>query len=137
MIENFDFFMIINFIVFIVLLLFCSYDHHYNDNVINYSLCLFKMMIWWNHCFPFFDILIESVNSLHKPEMLSQSVVESIIELIQWKKLLTNSFHFDYANFDKRFYWIIINQIFMIKYYWNVDSMIIYITTLIVHHQFF
>ena len=82
-IENSDFFMIINFIVFIVLSLFFSYDHHYNDDVINYFLYLSEMMTWWNYCFPFFDILIESVNSLHKSKMLSRSVVESIIELIQ------------------------------------------------------
>ena len=137
MTENFNFFMIINSIALIVLLSFCSCDHHYNDDVINYSLCLFEMTIWWNHCFLFFDILIESVNSLHKSKMLSRSVVESIIELIQWKKLLTNFFHFDYANFDKRFCWTIINQTFMIKCHWNVDSMIIYMTTLAVHCQFF
>ena len=135
--ENFDFFMIINFIAFIVLLLFCSCDHHYNNDIINYSLYLSEMTTWWNHCFLFFDILIESVNLLHKSKMLSRSVVESIIELIQWKKLLTNFFHLNYANFDKRFCWIIINQIFMIKHHWNVDNMIAYTTTLIMHHQFF
>ena len=131
--ESFDFFMIINFIAFIALSLFCSCDHHYNDNVTNYSLCLSEMMTWWNHCFSFFDILIESVNSLHKSKILSRSVVESIIELIQWKKLLTNFFHLNYANFDKRFCWTIINQIFIIKHHWNVDNMIIYTTTLIIH----
>ena len=137
MTENFDFFMIINSIAFTALLLFCSCDHHYDDNVINYFLCLSKMTTWWNHCFLFFDILIESVNPLHKPEMLSRSVVESIIELIQWKKLLMKFFHFNYANFDKRFRWTIIDQIFMIKRHWNVDNMIAYATTLVVHRQFF
>ena len=137
MIESFEFFMIINFIVFIASLSFCSCNHHYNDDVINYFLYLFEMTTQWNHCFLFFDILIESVNSLHKSEMLSRSVVESIIELIQWKKLLTNFFHLNYANFDKRFCWIIINSIFIIKCYWNVDNMIIYTTTLIIHRQFF
>ena len=137
MTESFDFFMIINSIAFIVLLLFCSCNHHYNDDIINYSLCLFQMMTWWNHCFPFFNNLIESVNSLHKLKMLSRFVVESIIESIQWKKLLTNFFHFNYANFDKRFHWTIINEIFIIKRHWNVDNMIIYVTTLAVHRQFF
>ena len=135
--ESFDFFMIINSIAFIALLLFCSCDHYYNNDVINYFLYLSEMTIRWNHCFPFFDILIESVNPLHKSKMLSRSVVESIIELIQWKKLLTNFFHFNYANFDKRFRQTIINQIFMIKCHWNVDNMITYTTTLIMHCQFF
>ena len=135
--ESFDFFMIINSIAFIVLSLFCSYDHHYDDDVINYFLCLFEMTTRWNHCFPFSDTLIESVNPLHKPEMLSRFVVESIIELIQWKKLLTNFFHFNYTNFDKRFCQTIINQIFKIKCHWNVDNMITYATTLAVHRQFF
>ena len=137
MIENFDFFIIINFIAFVVLLLFCSCDHHYDDDVINYFLYLFEMMTWWNHCFSFSDILIKSVNSLHKSKMLSRFVVESIIELIQWKKLLMNFFHLNYANFDKRFCWTIINQIFMIKRHWNVNNMIAYMTTLIMHCQFF
>ena len=137
MTENSDFFMIINFIAFTALSLFCSCDHHYDDDVINYFLCLFKMMTWWNHCFPFFDILIKLVNLLHKSEMLSRSVVKFFIELIQWKKLLMNFFHLDYANFDKRFCWIIINQVFMIKHYWNVDNMIVYMTTLVMHRQCF
>ena len=135
--ESFDFFMIINSIALIALSSFCSCDHHYDDDVTNYFLCLSEMTTWWNHCFPFFDILIESVNSLHKSEMLSRSVVESIIELIQWKKLLMNFFHLNYANFNKRFCWIIVNQTFMIKCHWNVDNMIAYMTTLAVHHQFF
>ena len=131
--ENFDFFMIINSIAFVISLLFCSYNHHYNNDIINYFLCLSEMTTWWNHCFSFFDILIESVNSLHKSKMLSRFIVESIIELIQWKKLLTNFFHFNYANFDKRFCWTIINQTFIIKRHWNVDNMIIYMTTLVMH----
>ena len=131
--KSFDFFIIINFIAFAALSLFCSYDHYYDDNVINYFLYLFKMMTQWNHCFSFFDILIESVNPLHKSEILLRSVVESIIELIQWKKLLMNFFYFNYANSDKRFCWIIINQIFIIKHYWNVNNMIVYMTTLVVH----
>ena len=135
--ESSDFFVIINSIAFIVSSLFCSCDYHYDDDVINYSLCLSEMTTRWNHCFPFFGTLIESVNPLHRSEMLSRFVVESIIELIQWKKLLTNFSHFNYANFDKRFRWTIVNQIFMIKHHWNVDSMIAYTTTLAVHCQFF
>ena len=137
MIESFNFFMIINSIALIALLSFCSCDHHYDDDVINYFLYLSEMMIWWNHCFPFFNTLIESVNSLHRSEMLSRSVVESIIELIQWKKLLTNFFHLNYTNFDKRFCQTIIDQTFIIKRYWNIDNIIIYMTTLVMHHQFF